>query len=358
VILTHGNLLSNALACSEVQPHRAEDVILSWLPYTHIYARTVDHYSALVDGTTLALSASGEAVVADLADVRPTHMAAVPRFYEKLLAAYAHMTPEQRAKKLRAVFGGRIDWISSGGAPLPNAVAEEYHAAGIQLMQGYGLTETSPVISFNKPGAHKLGTVGRAIPGVEIRISEDGEVLTKGPHVMRGYWREEEATARTIRDGWLHTGDLGTIDEDGYLSITGRKKELMVLSNGKKVVPTYLEGLLCNDAFIDQAVVAGEGRNFLVALIVPKWDKVREELKLERPAEDLVCSSSVKQLLLARCYEALRDLSHMEQIKKVLVMPRPFSVVADEVTVSLKLRRGVVLQKHAEALEKLYHGEE
>lgn len=358
VMLTHGNLLSNAEACTEVQPHKPEDVILSWLPYTHIYARTVDHYAAVCDGTTLAISASAESVVPDLADVRPTHMAAVPRFYEKLLAAFAHLEPEKRARRLRDAFGGRLDWISSGGAPLPVAVAQEYHAAGIQLMQGYGLTESSPVISFNKPGAHKLGTVGRAIPGVRIRISDEGEVLTQGPHVMRGYWRDEEATAKTIKDGWLYTGDLGTIDEDGYLSITGRKKELMVLSNGKKVVPTYLEGLLGHSPFIDQAVVAGEGRNFLVALVVPKWDAVRAELKLQGEPEQLAGAPAVRDLLLAQCREALDGLSHMEQIKKVLVLPRAFSVEADEVTVSLKLRRAVVLQKHAEALEKLYQGEE
>ncbi len=348
VMLTHGNLLSNALACLGLTPHRADDVILSWLPYTHIYARTVDHYGALCAGVTLALAGSAETLVADLADVRPARMSSVPRFYEKLLGAVAHLPDAERRKKLRGYFGDRLDWVSSGGAPLPVAVAREYHAAGVKLMQGYGLTESSPVISFNTPEANRIGTVGRALPGVEIRIGEDGEVLTRGPHVMKGYWRNEAATAEAIRGGWLHTGDLGAIDEDGFLSITGRKKELLVLSNGKKVAPTNLEGLLCNDPYIDQAVVAGEGRNFLVALLVPKWDAVRREIGVGDP----------EAFLLKRCQEALRDLSRMEQIKKVIVLGTPFSVASDEMTVSLKLRRGVILANHGAAIEKLYQGEE
>ncbi len=359
VMLTHGNLVSNALACLALQPHAPDDVVLSWLPYTHIYARTVDHYTCLAAGTTLALAESAEKLVDNLAEVQPTHMAAVPRFYEKVLTAVASADPAETGKRLRRIFGPRIDWISSGGAPLPTPIAEAYHAAGLKLLQGYGLTETSPVISFNTKAHNKLGTVGRPVPGVEVRIASDGEVLTRGPHVMKGYWKNPEATADTIRDGWFHTGDLGSVDADGFLSITGRKKELMVLSNGKKVVPSHIEGLLASDACIDQVVVCGEGRNFLTALLVPHWANVRDALagegiKLEGEPDRWTRHPSVVDLLTRRCQTALAELSRMEQIKKFVVLSRPFTIENDELTVSLKLRRNVVMKHHAERLEEMY----
>lgn len=354
VMLTHGNLLSNAQACQELQPHHPEEVILSWLPYTHIYARTCDHYLALVAGVTVALADSAETLVENLAEIQPTQLAAVPRFYEKVLTAVASPDPEITGKRLRHLFGPRIDWMSSGGAPLPVPIAEAYHAAGLKLMQGYGLTESSPVISFNTKAHHKIGTVGRAIPGVEVKIAPDGEVLTRGPHVMKGYWKNPEATAEAIRDGWLHTGDLGKLDEEGFLSITGRKKELMVLSNGKKVVPSHLEGLLVTDPYIDQAVVCGEGKNFLTALLVPHWGNVKAELRLEGEPEELAHHPKVEALLARCCQKALADLSHMEQIKSFVVLPRPFSVEAEELTVSLKLRRNVVLKKYEDQIQALY----
>jgi long-chain acyl-CoA synthetase len=174
---------------------------------------------------------------------------------------------------------------------------------------------------------------------------------------MKGYWKEPAATAEAIRDGWLHTGDLGTLDADGYLSITGRKKELMVLSNGKKVVPTYLEGLLVTDPLIDQAMVIGEARNYLTALVVPNWASVRKELAgADLPGDPAACAKSpaVRELLLKHCCAALAELSPMEQVRKVVVLERPFSVENEEMTVSLKLRRGVVLEHYAERIEALY----
>jgi long-chain acyl-CoA synthetase len=359
VMLTHGNLLSNTAASLQAQSYAPDDVVLSWLPFTHIYARTVDVYLTLLGGVTMAVAESAEALVENLAEVQPTHFASVPRFYEKVLAAVAAADPAETGKRLRRIFGPRITRMSSGGAPLPVPIAEAYAAAGLPLMQGYGLTESSPVISFNTKERNKVGTVGRALPGVEVKIAPDGEVLTRGPHVMKGYWKNPEATAEAIRDGWLHTGDLGALDADGFLSITGRKKELMVLSNGKKVVPSHLEGLLVTDPCIDQAVVCGEGRNFLTALLVPNWAKVKDALAgvgvtVDGQPEELVRHPAVSELLARRCRQALADLSHMEQIKKFAVLPRPFTVEADELTVSLKLRRGVILKHNAERLEALY----
>jgi long-chain acyl-CoA synthetase len=362
VMLTHDNLVSNTLASLSVSGHRPDDVRLSWLPYSHIYARTIDHYGSIGAGIPLALADSVDTLVLNLAEVRPTHMASVPRFYEKVLTAVASPDPAVTARRLRDVFGPRIDWISSGGAPLPVPIAQEFHKAGVLVLQGYGLTETSPVISFNSKENYKIETVGRALPGVEVKIADDGEILTRGPHVMKGYWREPQATADTIRDGWLHTGDLGELDADGYLKITGRKKELMVLSNGKKVVPSYLEGLIMSDPCIDQAVVVGEARNFLTALIVPAWDNVAKALNANGAAlladeESRAKQPAVVALLQRRVEAALAEVSKMEQVKKIIVLPRPFSVAADEMTVSLKLRRGVVLKKYAPQLEELYRGD-
>jgi long-chain acyl-CoA synthetase len=359
VMLTHGNIVSNCLASRAVAPHRPGDVVLSWLPYTHIYARTVDHYAGIAAGVEMALAESVDTLVDNLAEVQPTHMASVPRFYEKVLTAVAGPDPAETARRLRRAFGPRIYRLSSGGAPLPLPVARAYVDAGLPVVQGYGLTESSPVISFNTPEHNKVGTVGRPLPGVEVRIAPDGEVLTRGPHVMKGYWKNPAATAEALRDGWLHTGDLGAVDADGYLSITGRKKELLVLSNGKKVVPSYIEGLLLAGPCIDQAVVCGEGRNFLTALLVPHWDNLCHLLQAEGVACDPGTAGrppqpAVRDLLERRVAAALADVAPFEQVKKFIVVPEPFSIAADEMTVSLKLRRNVVLGKYAAQLDALY----
>jgi long-chain acyl-CoA synthetase len=283
----------------------------------------------------------------------------VPRFYEKVYAAVAAAEPKETGRRLRAVFGPRIEHLMSGGAPLPKPVAEAYQAAGLLLLQGYGLTESSPVITCNNKKHHKLDTVGRPIPGVEVRIADDGEILTRGPHVMKGYWNNPRATAEAIRDGWLHTGDLGSLDADGFLRITGRKKDLLVLSNGKKVVPGEVEGRLMAEPCIDQVVVYGEGRNYLTALVVPHWDNLRRALRGEgKPAEGspdaLAADPAVAALLHRRIEAAVAELAPWECPKRIAVLPRPFSLADDEVTVSLKLRRNVIFEHHKKELEALY----
>jgi long-chain acyl-CoA synthetase len=360
VMLTHGNLLSNSCAALEASPAKPDDLALTWLPFSHIYARTVDHYENLVAGTTVCLAESAETVVENLGEVHPTHMSAVPRFYEKLLTAVAAATPEETGRRLREIFGPRIHWLGSGGAPLPVPIAQAYRAAGLPLLQGYGLTESSPVISFNRKERARPDTVGEPLPGVEVAIAADGEVLTRGPHVMKGYWNNPQATAEALRDGWLYTGDLGQIDADGHLKITGRKKELLVLSNGEKVVPSFIEGLLLSDPCIDQAVVCGEGRSFLTALIVPHWDNLRAALRAAgagldgQPQEALAGRPCVRAFLEEQVRRALRDVSSCEQVRRIVVLPRPLTVAADELTVSLKLRRHVVLDRYGRQLEALY----
>ncbi len=360
VMLTHGNLLSNALATLQASPFQPDDVALGWLPLTHIFARLVDHYATMAAGILLCLAGSQETLLRDLAESQPTSFAAVPRFYEKVLAAVSSPDPAETGRRLRRVFGSRINHLLSGGAPLPSAVARAYRDAGLVLLQGYGLTETSPVITCNRKDRHKLDTVGTPLPGVEVRIAADGEILTRGPHVMKGYWNNPQPTAACIIDGWFHTGDLGQLDADGFLSITGRKKELLVMSNGKKVVPSYLEGLLLADPCIDQAVVCGEGRSYLTALLVPQWDNVRQALRangLELPPGEPTDHPALRDLLSQRVRDRLVEVSSIEQIRKFIVVPRPFSVEAEEMTVSLKLRRNVVLRKYGDLLNRLYSEE-
>jgi long-chain acyl-CoA synthetase len=230
----------------------------------------------------------------------------------------------------------------------------------VVILEGYGLTETAPVISFNRKANIRIGTVGLPLPGVEVAIATDGEVLCRGPNVMKGYWNNPEATQMALRGGWFHTGDLGKLDADGFLSITGRKKELLVLSNGKKVVPPHLEGLLLGDDCIDQVAIYGEGRNFLTALLVPHWDNLRRALVAQGihvdqdVPEELAHHTAVAALLRKRIDAALAEAANWEQVRKFLVLPRPFTLAAEELTVSLKLRREVIFSHHRAELEALY----
>ncbi len=356
VMLTQRNLLSNALAFKVVSPIGPDSVILNWLPFSHIYARTVDIYVPLAVGATLCLGESADTVIADLAAIQPTNMSGVPRFYEKVLAAVQHDDPKVLGQRLRAIFGPRIDFLGSGGAPLPIAVARAFKNAGLLVLQGYGLTESSPVISFNRRDHHKIETVGQPVPGVEVRIGPDDEILTRGPHVMAGYWKSPKETAATLIDGWLHTGDLGRLDDEGFLTITGRKKDLLVLSNGKKVAPSHLEGILLGDPCIDQLVICGEGRNFLTALVIPHWANVARAMSLADPidAEALACDAKVCAFLEARVTQALAQEAAWEQVQKIVVLAQPFSVAQDEMTVSLKMRRNVIVERHRAQLEALY----
>jgi long-chain acyl-CoA synthetase len=355
VMLTHNNILSNVVACLEACPLAPEDVPLCWLPLSHIYARTVDFYESLIAGVTMALAESAETVVANLAEIQPTHFSSVPRFYEKVLSLVASPDAAVTGAKLRHIFGPRIKMIGAGGAPLPAAIEDTLRSAGLPVLPGYGLTESSPVISFNTLDHYRPHTVGRAVPGVEIKIAPDGEVLARGPNIMKGYWNKPDATAEAIRDGWLFTGDLGSLDADGYLKITGRKKELLVLSNGKKVVPTHIEGLLVADDCIDQAVVYGEGRNFLTALLVPQWDNLRRSLGVKGTDDELAKSLAVHQFLEKRVGQCLADVAGYEHVRKFIVMAQPFTVAADELTVSLKTRRNVIFAKYKAQLDALYH---
>jgi long-chain acyl-CoA synthetase len=358
VMLCQRNLASNALGTLEAFGQHADDLRLGWLPLSHIFARTCDLYTWIAGGCELALAESNEAVVGHCRELHPTLISGVPYFYEKVQRFLVDKGLADVPGALAQAFGGRLRAACSGGAPLPDHVANFYNERGVFLAQGYGLTESSPVITAGVPGAMKIGTAGRPIPGVEVKISSDGEILTRGPHVMLGYWNKPQDTAEVLRDGWLATGDLGEIDADGFLKITGRKKEIIVTSAGKNVAPAHLEALLTADPLIAQAVVVGDGRNYLAALIVPNLEALRAELErrqiaISSPAE--ACSHpDVLSLYQARIDERLAGVSHYEQVRKFVLLDRPLSAERGEMTLTLKLRRQAIQEIFSEAIEKLY----
>jgi long-chain acyl-CoA synthetase len=249
VMLSHSNLASNASAVVAAFPENKEETRLCILPLSHIYARTCDLYTWVCRGSRLALGQTRETLAGDLQLVRPTALNAVPFLFQRV-ADRIRAAGGDEAAALRGFFGGRMQMLNSGGAPLAPELERWYADHGLPVLIGYGLTETSPVVSFSTPQSYKPGSVGRLLPGVEVRIADDGEILVRGPNIMLGHWRDDAATAQVIRDGWFHTGDLGELDADGFLSIRGRKKELIVLSTGKKVVPTRVELLLVQSPLI------------------------------------------------------------------------------------------------------------
>jgi long-chain acyl-CoA synthetase len=261
---------------------------------------------------------------------------------------------------IRAVLGGRLRVCVSGSAPLSTPVLEFFYAIGIPIIEGYGLTETSPVICLNPPGRERPGSVGLPVPGVEVRIGDDGEILTRGPHVMRGYYRNEAATREALRDGWFHTGDIGRIDADGYLFITDRLKDLLVLAAGKKVAPQPLEARLKDGPWVSEAVLLGDRRPYVVCLIVPDFSGLEAEAK-KRGWPDgthraLIDRPDVRALFQAEIDRLNADLAPFEQIKRFALLERELSVDAGELTPTLKLKRRVIAENFAAVIGELYAG--
>jgi long-chain acyl-CoA synthetase len=360
VVLTHENLLGNAEATLEIGPQEPDDILLSWLPYSHIYARTCDLYVTALAGATVALADSIDTLVLNLAETWPTLLTSVPRFYEKVWERVEHLAPEKRSETVKKIFGPRLRRLSSGGAPLPKHVGKGFSECGLPIYEGYGLTETSPVVSFNTKDHFRLGTVGRAVPGVEIKVAPDGEILIRGSNVMQGYWKNPEATAEAIeKDGWFHTGDVGHLDGEGYLSITDRKKDLIITSAGKNIAPSELERLLISDIYIDQAVVYGDGRRFVSALIVPNFEHLRQKAselncKLDSSTDGFIDVPKVRQFLAGRIDDVMQNVSNPERVKKFLILDRPFQLDSDELTATLKVRRGHIIRKYESQLAALY----
>jgi long-chain acyl-CoA synthetase len=358
VMLSHKNLLTNAEACGTILASGEDEIQLSWLPYSHIYARTCDHYATMLAGSTLCLAESMETILADFTAVGATRMNSVPRFYDKVWSMVERLSPEDRARRLKLAFGPTVRMLSSGGAPLSRHVATGFNEAGLLLLEGYGLTESSPVITFNEQAFHKDGSVGRAIPGVEVRIADDGEILTRGPHVMLGYWRDDEATRTAIVDGWLHTGDIGELDEEGFLTITDRKKDLIITSCGKNIAPAVLERLLTSDPYIDQVVIVGDRKPFVSALIVPNFPALEARAgelgcAIERDGE-MISTPAIREFFAGRIERIMQAVSQPERVRAFLLLGRPFQVEAGEMTPTMKLRRRQILRSHEDQLEALY----
>jgi long-chain acyl-CoA synthetase len=401
VMLSHDNIFSNAVLGSRRLQLLRTDLVLAWLPMSHVFERTAGHFCTWHCGAPRAFAESVETVPRDMLEVRPTFMAAVPRFYEKVYdATVAAATTAGGAKerifwwakavgervadailagespgpwlalryriadklvfqKLRARTGGRIRYFVSGSAPLSPRIAKFFWAAGLPVLEGYGLTESSPVISVNPMDAPKLGTVGTPIEGVEVRIAEDGEILCRGRNVMLGYYLNDEATREAIEpDGWLHTGDIGELDEDGYLRITDRKKELIVTSYGKNVAPQLIEETLKRSRLIDQVVLVGDGRKFIVALVVPEFERLAEWGRSEgidfSCPEELAQHPAAIQRFLADMDRELREFSSYERPKQVILLDEPFTIEAGTLTPTQKIRRKVVAEQYAGQIDRVY----
>jgi len=341
VMLSHRNLASNAAAVCEAHAVGCDHTMLCILPLSHIYARTCDLYTWIVSGCRLVLAESRESLLRDCQLAHPSAVNAVPFVYQRVMDSILASTNADKAAALRSAFGSHVSMLFCGGAPVAPNVEKWYADQGLPLLPGYGLTEASPVITVNTNSAHRFGAVGRALPGVEIRIARDGELLTRGPHVMLGYRNDDSATTEAIRDGWLHTGDLAEIDADGFVTIRGRKKELIVLSTGKKVVPTRVESLLTASPHIDQAAVFGDGLCGLAALIVPSADGAP-------PAKEQESRRAFYAAEIARC---LASAAHEEQVHHFALLSRPFSIDRGEMTAKMSLCRTVIARNFARELE-------
>jgi long-chain acyl-CoA synthetase len=399
VMLSHANFTSNVHSLTQVIDFNADDTALSFLPLSHVLERTATFLFFHV-GATIAYAESIEAVAANLVEVRPTVLISVPRLFEKIytrimdqvmggsrlkraIFVWALSTGKKYAartiagervpvhlafkravarklvfSKITARTGGRLRYAICGGAPLSKDIVEFFFALGLKVLPGYGLTETSPVLTGNTPGNIRFGTVGRPITDVELRIAEDGEILARGPNVMMGYYKNEADTREVLKDGWLHTGDIGRFDEDGFLIITDRKKDIIVTSGGKNVAPQPIESLLLASPFIASAVVVGSSRKFISALIVPNFEKLeawaRARLLAFRDRTDLCRLKETVTFLLDEINRVTPGLASYERIKKIAVLDRDFDIDLGEVTPTLKVRRNIVEEKYAGVIASLY----
>lgn len=362
VMLTHGNFYSNTHATIAAIDMAREDHRLTFLPLSHVFARTCDLYTWLMIGYQLSLAESRETVLSDCQELKPTTLNGVPYFFDKVRRYLVSQQAEVADGALRDLLGGRMRMCCSGGAALPEHVFDFYWQQQIPLLEGYGLTETSPVITVSTPQHYRRKSAGRAISGVEIQI-ENEEILTRGPHVMCGYYQKSAATQEVMSDGWFCTGDLGYLDDDGFLFITGRRKELLVLASGKNVAPVYLESLLLEEPLIAQVLVVGDHRSFLSALVVPDCELLKKKIHeqgqvsagdLEQTWPSMLTDPSVIELFSSLIACQLSDVSHHEQVRRFSLLPDPFSIDRGEVTAKLSLRREVIGEHYSAQIEAMY----
>jgi long-chain acyl-CoA synthetase len=403
VMLTHDNIYSNCRDAIPQLPIGPEDSTLSFLPLSHIFERMAGHYAVFSMGTTINYAESIDTLVVNLGEVKPTVLMAVPRVYEKVYARVlenALASPVRKRiffwakhvgeryidhvlagrqppgglafkysianklvfSKLRARVGGRIKFFVSGAAPLPADIAKFFFAAGLPVYEGYGLTETSPVISVNTPTRLRLGTVGPVIPNVEVKIAPDGEILCRGPNVMQGYFKKPDATAEAIDgEGWFHTGDIGEI-ADGFLKITDRKKDLIVTAGGKNIAPQPIEGMIKRNKYVANAVMLGDKRKFPVVLVVPQFEHLEPWAKRRnlgfKDRRELIRLPEVVGKVEREVFGMLGELARYEMPKKVLLLEQDFTIESGDLTPTMKVKRRVVEKRYQREIDALYEDAE
>jgi long-chain acyl-CoA synthetase len=404
VMLTHDNIWSNVVNALRVFRIGPEDSALSFLPLSHIFERMAGHYTMFYAGTTISYAESIDTVPQNLLEVSPTVVTSVPRLYEKMYARvlenalaggavkkriffWARSVADRWAdhklagseppravrwqyalaqrlvfSKLKARTGGRLRFFISGGAPLAADIAKFFYAAGLPILEGYGLTETSPVICVNLLERPRIGTVGPPLPGVEVRIAPDGEILTRGRHVMKGYYNKPEATREVLEpDGWFHTGDIGTLDADGCLRITDRKKDLIVTAGGKNVAPQPIEGMVKKNKYVANAVMLGDQRKFCIMLVVPNFEHLDAWARYKNLAyadhRGLIRLPEVQSKMEREVLKMLSNLASYETPKKLLLLEQDFSIENGDLTPTLKVRRRIVEKKYQRQIDALYREE-
>ena len=402
-MLTHGNITTNVVTVRSAVPFQIGDVALSILPLSHILERMVDFLYLYKNGT-IAYAENVNKVADNLQEIHPQYFAAVPRLFEKMrmrIMDNVATAPRVRQKifhwalkvgearlpyrvenkplplglKLKSAIadklvfskildrlGGKVKYVVSGGAPLSQELAAFFIGAGVEILEGYGLTETSPVITVNRPGKRRLGTVGPIVDGVEVKIAGDGEILARGPNIMEGYWNNPEATAQSIdQDGWFHTGDIGELDKDGFLKITDRKKDIIINAYGKNIAPQPLEALLKSSPYVGTPVLIGDRRKFLTALIVPNFEKLERDAAAAgidaKSRDELVSHDRVKAMIQDEIDRFNQNLDRQEKIRRFALLPRDFTIEEDEITPSLKVKRKVIDKKYKHIIDQLYADE-
>ena len=398
-LITHGNVLFNIEATKDRVPLADGDEYISFLPLAHLLERFI-FYATLFHGVTINYAESFERLGANLLEIRPTALIGVPRVYEKIYdrvvgaaeaagalkgalfrwavsvgRKYAVLTTEKQPvpaglrmrraladrlvfSKMRERVGGRIKWLGSGGAPLSRSIAEFFHAAGLPIFEAYGLTESSAPATCHAMDDYRFGTVGKPIPGVDVKIADDGEILIRGPNVFAGYFKEPEATAEAIRDGWLYSGDVGVFDADGFLKITDRKKDLIITAGGKNIAPQNIENLMKISKYISHIMVYGDRKPYCVALVTLNLEEVRPWAETRGiPSTDeaeLARHPEVRKLIQGVIDEKNRELVSVETVKKFRILESDFSEETGEITPTMKVKRKFTSNKYMDIIEKMY----
>ncbi|MFH0735975.1 MAG: long-chain fatty acid--CoA ligase [bacterium] len=400
VMLTHKNIISNMNSAHQVFNLSPADTFLSFLPLCHIFERLAGYYTAMAGGSTIAYAESIEKIAINMEEIKPTVMTAVPRLFERMYSKIKRNVESQSVSKqkiftwavetgkeyaiakkspagvsltlsvkhalaqklvfhkLQQKMGGKLRFFISGGAPLSRDLGLFFEAVGLLVLEGYGLTESSPVLAVNKEGNYKFGTVGKIFPGVEIKIAQDGEILAYGPNIMKGYYNNKKETDAVLKDGWLYTGDIGVFDAEGFLIITDRKKHLFKTSQGKYIAPSPIENMFLASKYIDQFILIGDRRMFLSALIVPDFEAIKEYADANRiqytSVDDLLNMKQIYDIIDKDLTQFQKKLANYERVRKFTLLDKPFTIEEGTLTPSLKIKRKEIESRYKNLIEDMY----